>query len=95
MCCLLSLTYFPAPSTIVDLKLSLNEYLTAIMAFKGAMSKDIALGQLVAEFITKCFYLYMYMKYSSKVMKKISNIQISSGSTNQGFGNFCRHSIKT
>ena len=26
----------------------------------------------------------MYMKYSSKVMKKISNIQISSGSTNHG-----------
>ena len=45
MCCLLILTYFPAPSMIVDLKLSLNEYLTAIMAFEGAMSKDIALGQ--------------------------------------------------
>lgn len=52
MCCLLILTYFPVPSMIVDLKLSLNEYLTAIMAFKGAMSKDIALGQLVAEYIT-------------------------------------------
>lgn len=52
MCCLLILTYFPAPSMIVDLTLSLNEYLTAIMAFKGAMSKDIALGQLVAEYIT-------------------------------------------
>ena len=26
----------------------------------------------------------MYMKYSSKVMKKISNFQISSGSTNHG-----------
>lgn len=52
MCCLLILTYFPAPSMIVDLKLSLNEYLTAIMALKGAMSKDNALGQLVAEYIT-------------------------------------------
>ena len=35
------------------------------MAFEGTMFKDIALGHIVAEFITLCLYQYIFLLLSS------------------------------
>ena len=55
------------------------------MNLKGLYHVDTAvLDQFCAELITQ--YLYQEMKYSCRVMKKISEHNI--------FGDFCRHGIK-